>query len=89
MNATQVEQIRTVPELQIAMLNANLGLTGRDFEYHATDLYVVSLPGVVNWLKRNYKHFENVTCFVGQEGADWNGSGKVCLDIPFAGFWGR
>lgn len=74
------------PELQTKLQEA-LGLDDADFAYHATDLYVVSKPGVVNWLKANYEHFSNVQQFVSQKGSGWNGAGQICLDIPFAGNW--
>jgi hypothetical protein len=74
------------PELQTRMQEA-LALEDADFAYHATDLYVVHKPLVVQWLKDNYEHFRNACFFVSQKGSNWNGAGKVCLDIPFAGNW--
>ena len=77
---------RNKPELQ-SRLQAALNLSDSDFAYHATDLYVVKKPLVMEWLKDNYEHFSNVTPFVSQAGSNWNGAGKICLDIPFAGNW--
>lgn len=77
---------RQTPELQIRLQKA-LGLSEADFAYHATDLYVVKKPLVMEWLKDNYEFFCNVKPFVSQKGSNWNGAGKICLDIPFAGNW--
>ena len=76
----------TKPELQQRMQDA-LGLEDADFAYHATDLYVVASPEVRRWLHQNYEHYGNVVSFVSQEGSGWNGAGKQCFDIPFAGIW--
>lgn len=75
------------PELQQRLVDANIGLTHADFAYHATDLYVVALPGVREWLKANYEHYGNVSGFVSPADSEWRGAGQVCLDIPFAGHW--
>ncbi len=72
--------------LQQQLREAIPELTDRDFGHHATDLYVVAYPAVVEWLRDNYPFWTNVTRFVGQKGADWNGSERLCLDIPFA-YW--
>jgi len=64
-----------------------LNLEDADFAYHATDLYVVSKPGVVIWLKANYQFFNQVTSFISPKDSEWNGAGKECLEIPFAGQW--
>jgi hypothetical protein len=64
-----------------------LGLDGADFAYHATDLYVVAKPGVLEWLEANHSYPENISGFRSQEDSNWNGAGKWCLDIPFAGNW--
>lgn len=74
------------PELQVRMQEA-LGLEDDDFAYHATDLYVVAKKGVYEWLRINYKYSSNVKSFYSQEGSLWNGAGKRCFDIPFAGNW--
>lgn len=76
-----------VPELQARLMQALTHLTADDFACHATDLYVVALPEVMEWLKANYEWWENVTPFTSQEGSNWNGAGKRCFDIPFAGYW--
>jgi hypothetical protein len=85
------------PELQQRLQAADLGLEDADFAYHATDLYVVAKAGVIEWLRRNYEHFSNITTFVSPEGSGWNGAKRIegpgikipvlCLDIPFAGHW--
>lgn len=75
------------PELEQQLRQAFSQLTDRDFGYHATDLYVVDYPGIREWLTQNYPFHENVRSFTGQHGSDWNGAGKACLDIPFAGKW--
>jgi len=72
------------PELQ-AQLQEALALTDADFAYHASDLYVVAKPGVMEWLKAHYKHAANITGFTSPAGTGWNGAGCYCLDIPFAG----
>jgi len=64
-------------------------LTNRDFGHHASDLYVVAYPEVDRWLQDNYQWYCNVTRFIGNPEDDWNGAGKRCLDIPFAGEWKR
>ena len=55
-----------------------------DFSSHARDLYVVSDPELIAWLRDNYEFFTNITTFIGARGANWNGAGRPCLDIPFA-----
>lgn len=77
-----------VPPIQRQLQEA-LGLEDADFAYHETDLYVVNKPGVYDWLKKNHKFYTNVQFFTSQEGSLWNGAGKLCLDIPFGGFWQR
>ena len=62
-------------------------LTDYDFGHHETDLYVVAYPEVREWLKANYEFWSNVESFVSQKGSDWNGAGKLCFDISFAGNW--
>lgn len=62
----------------------DLALSEDDFSRHCSDLYVVNRPGVVNWLRLNYEFFTSVTSFVSPAGSDWNGAGRLCLDIPFA-----
>jgi hypothetical protein len=64
-------------------------LTDRDFGHHATDLYVVAYPKIDKWLQDNYQFYSNVTQFIGNPEDDWNGAGKRCLEIPFAGEWKR
>ena len=73
----------TVP-LKQQLMNAFPELTERDFGSYQIDLYVVAYPKVVEWLKENYPFPNNITSFVGLKGCDWNGAGKLCLDIPFA-----
>lgn len=68
--------------IKTELLNAGLHLTDDDFGTHESDLYVLSRPGVVNWLKTNYQWWCNVTEFVGAAGTDW--AGKIVLDLPFA-----
>lgn len=72
------------PELQQQLQDA-LNLPDSAFAYHATDLYVLDLPGVEEWLSKNYKWVRNVTGFIGAKGSDW--AGKRAFDIPFAGYW--
>ena len=84
--AFHILKLEAKPELQ-ARLQEALGLEDADFAYHATDLYVVNKPGVLEWLTEHHPHPENIGHFAGQEGADWNGAGKACLDIPFFGNW--
>jgi hypothetical protein len=76
-----------MPKLQADLMLAIPTLTADDFAYHATDLYVVANTEVVAWLKANYKFWSNVQWFTSQAGSNWNGQGKWCLDIPFAGMW--
>jgi hypothetical protein len=64
-------------------------LTDRDFGHHATDLYVVYYPKIDEWLRDNHQFYSNVTQFIGNPEDDWNGAGKRCLKIPFAGEWKR
>lgn len=71
------------PEMQVKM-QAELGLEDDDFAYHATDLYVVAKPGVLDWIKKNYPN-ARPEGFLSQEGSNWNGAGKLCYDIPFHG----
>ena len=75
------------PELQQRLQAAFPALTDDHFGYHETDLYVVALPGVREWLKENYKFYSNIETFTSQAGSNWAGAGKRCLDIPFAGNW--
>ncbi len=75
-----------LPELQVKLMRAIPQLTEQDFAYYATDLYVVVYPEVTKWLKENFPFFKNAQAFIG-EGANWNGVGKLCYDIPFAGYW--
>jgi hypothetical protein len=67
-------------------LQAALGLSDDDFGYHATDLYVLDKPGVMDWLKKNYRYPSSIKRFIGNEGHPTFG-GKSALDIPFAGVW--
>lgn len=76
-----------LPELQQRLMAAFPELTTDHFAYHATDLYVVALPGVRQWLNQYYEYAKNVQGFVSQSGSNWAGAGKPCLDIPFAGNW--
>lgn len=68
--------------LKAQLLAADLDLTEDDFGHHETDLYVLSKPNVVTWLRRNYPRHDNVSEFVGAAGSDW--AGQIALDIPFA-----
>ena len=54
-----------------------------DFSSHATDLYVVSYAELIMWLRNNYELFGNITTFIGARGANWNGAGRPCIEIPF------
>lgn len=74
------------PELQQRM-QKDLGLSDDDFAYYATDLYVTATPKVIRWLKQNYRHPNNISTFVSPRDSNWNGAGRLCLDIPFAGKW--
>lgn len=64
-------------------------LTEDHFATHESDLYVVALPGVREWLQANYEWACNMKGFMSQKGSNWAGEGKYCLDIPFANadFW--
>ena len=64
-------------------------LSNDDFGYHATNLYVVAYPEVDQWLRKNYQWYCNVRKFYSNPNDDWNGAGKTCLSIPFAGKWAR
>jgi len=61
-------------------------LKEEDFSTHYSDLYVVNYPGISNWLKNNKIGF---SFFESQQGSNWNGAGKKCIDIPFKNddFW--
>jgi hypothetical protein len=79
--------LQTKPQrktLQQRICEAFPYFTERDFSHHATDLYVVADPELIAWLRDNYEFCQNITTFVGAPGADWNGAGRQCLDIPFA-----
>jgi hypothetical protein len=75
--------------LKNRLMAAIPSLTDADFAFHATDLYVVASPEVENWLENNYEFWLNVSTFMSQPGSNWNGAGKRCFDIPFAGNWER
>lgn len=77
----------TLPKLQAELMAAIPTLTLDDFAYHATDLYVVYTPEVWAWLQANHPIPANIRGFTSQAGSNWNGAGKRCLDIPFAGYW--
>jgi hypothetical protein len=47
---------------------------------------VVSYPKIDEWLQENYQWYDNIDKFTGNDQADWNGSGKTCLSIPFADY---
>lgn len=71
--------------LQQQLREAFPQLTERDFGTYYTDLYVVAYPFVCEWLASNYEFYSNVTTFKGSpEATNWNGAGRLCLDIPFA-----
>lgn len=70
------------PELQTKLMAAIPALTDADFDYHASDLYVVAKPGVREWLQANN---QSSTVFTAKAGHDW--AGKHCFDIPFGGYW--
>jgi hypothetical protein len=70
--------------LKQRLLEANLNLVEDDFATHYSNLYVVIVPGLIDWLKNNYEWFTNITYFTSQVGSNWNGAGKRCIDIPFA-----
>lgn len=76
-----------IPNLQTRLMDAIPELTGGDFSYHATDLYLVWSQEVQDWLKANYEFCSSIRSFVSQRGSLWNGQGRRCLDIPFAGYW--
>lgn len=77
----------TGESLQARLMAAFPDLTEDDFAHHATDLYVVASPKVCNWLRMNYEFNSSIQFFTSQTGSNWNGAGKRCLDIPFAGNW--
>lgn len=78
---------RKASELAQCLLREVPGLTEKHIGYHESDLYVVAIPGVREWLNQNYKYASNITEFIGSGSPDeWEGTGKTCLDIPFAGF---
>ena len=53
-------------------------MTEEDFGRHESDLYVRVVPGLREWLRKNYSHHQNVQGFTSQiDGTPW-------LDIPFA-----
>lgn len=62
-------------------------LTNQDFGHHASDLYVVAYPGIWEWLQKHFDYPQTITTFIGQESPDWNGGGRLCYEIPFAGNW--
>ena len=64
--------------LKQQLLSAGLGLTDADFGTHESDLYVLDIPGVREWLAGTKWNF---TSFVGAKDSDW--AGKRALDIPF------
>lgn len=72
------------PELQKQLQDA-LGLADEDFGYHESDLYVLAKPGVLEWLKANYKFFSNIQRFWSQKECSWKGA--MAFDIPFGGYW--
>lgn len=78
---------RSKPKLQEQLQAAFPALTDDHFAYHATDLYVVLVPGVREWLTANYEFSENIRTFQSAGNSEWAGAGKICLDIPFAGKW--
>ena len=62
-------------------------LTENHFGRHESDLYVVKVSGLLEWLETEHPlFFKNVTEFVSPHGSRWAGEGRVCLDIPFAEF---
>lgn len=76
-------------ETEKALREAVPFLTDQDFGYHANDLYVVAYPEVEQWIKTNYEFPKNVQTFRSPEGSGWNGAGKLCFDLPFAGNWSQ
>ena len=68
------------PELQ-RQLQSALNLADDQFAHYASDLYVFASEPVRKWLKENYKFYSNISTFRDQV------TGKLMLDIPFAGFW--
>lgn len=82
------------PELERRLREAFPGLSDNDFGYYATDLYVKAVPGIIEWLRENYRFFGNITLFIPQDGGkslspDLRALGitEVWLDVPFAGRW--
>ena len=75
------------PELQQRLQAVFPDLTDDHFAYYATDLYICPVKGVREWLKANYQFYENIQGFTSQAGSGWAGAGKLCLDVPFAGYW--
>lgn len=65
-------------------LRAECGSGDGDFAYHESDLYVVWSQKASDWLRKNYKYYSNIQFFHSQEGSNWNGAGRRCMDIPFA-----
>ena len=70
--------------LEENLMDAGLGLVESDFGFRefASDLHVKSKPGVLEWLKANYKWYSQIKHFIGADGSDW--AGQPALDIPFA-----
>jgi hypothetical protein len=69
---TNTEDTRTLKErIKEAFPNA-------EFDRHETDLYIKVVPGLLDWLKVNYKFYSNIQPFTSQiNGTPW-------LDVPFA-----
>lgn len=63
-------------------------MSDNHFATHYSDLYIYPEPSVhnalVDWLAKNYEFYGNITWFTSQEGSNWAGAGKRCMDVPFA-----
>lgn len=64
-------------------LQKQFGLVDADFAYHESDMYVVHSELVLQWLRKHYPWLR-ISAFMSPEGTDWNGAGRVCLDVTFA-----
>ena len=64
-------------------MQKDLGLSDRDFAYHGSDMYVVLTEPVAQWLRTHEPKLQR-TLFTSQKGSDWNGAGKICIEVAFA-----
>ncbi len=72
------------PEMQVR-LQADLGLSDDDFDYHGDDLHVRNCPGVGEWIQENHPYPSSVTTFISDPMGMWHDipfGGKLRLDLP-------